>query len=100
MRYCKACGKDIADDARYCPVCGTDQCENNNVSNTVIYEPKNNDGDLDAATIILAIIGFIIPFIGILGALAMLAGGKSKTAGIVGIATVIGFFFWLFFWGY
>lgn len=97
MKYCKACGKEIVDDCRFCPSCGTDQ-NNGAVTEHVVYrEVQKQDEEIGAGAIILTILGFLIPFIGIIGAIAMLAGGKNKSAGIIGIGTVIGFVFWLMF---
>ena len=100
MKYCKACGKEIDDDCRYCSSCGTDQ-NNEAVTERVIYrEVQKQDEKVGEGAIVLAILGFLIPFIGIIGAIAMFAGGKNKSAGIIGISTAIGFVFWLLFWGF
>ena len=101
MKYCKACGKEIEDDTRYCPSCGTEQYMNNIMPDHPVYrETKPMDEEVGIGAIMLAIFGFIIPFIGIIGAIIMLATGKSKSAGIIGATTLVGFIFWFFFWGY
>jgi Predicted membrane protein len=100
MKYCKACGKEIEDDTRYCPSCGTEQYTNATPDRVVYREVRVQDEEIGVGAIVLAILGFIIPFIGLIGGIAMLAAGKSKSAGIIAVSTVIGFIFWFFFWGY
>lgn len=102
--YCKRCGKEMADDARFCTSCGcyvdpAADGEVNGVDNRYLNFKKDDEG-MDTATVILAILGFIIPLVGIIGAIAQLIGGKTKSAGIIGLVTFIGMMFWFFFWGY
>lgn len=99
--YCKFCGKEMDDNAQYCPGCGRNQ-EWTGVQEVYmdVRRSDRNDESMDTATLILAIIGFIIPLVGIIGAIVQLIGGKTKSAGVIGLVTFIGMMFWFFFWGY
>ena len=96
--YCKYCGKKMADDSCYCPSCGRNQDLGINAEwdvNAIRYDDKRTD-DVDGAAIILAILGFIIPLIGIIACICY--KDKPKAAKTIGIATLVGFIFWLFWW--
>lgn len=102
--YCKNCGKEMVDDARFCSACGcyvdpAAKGEINGVDNRHLDFREKDEG-MDVATVVLAILGFIIPLVGIIGAIAQLIAGKNKSAGVIGLVTFIGFIFWLMFWGY
>ena len=55
MAYCRKCGTEIDDDAVICPKCGVQQKE------MVYKKPVNDEG-----SILWAILGFIIPIVGII----------------------------------
>lgn len=95
---CGSCGKVVDKDCEYCPWCGAQFRDHVHVRET--FGSVKKDDEIGGGAIALAILGFIIPFIGIIGALAELISGKNKAAGVIGLMTVIGMVFWFMFWGY
>ena len=106
--YCRFCGKEIDDGWQYCQSCGhdlryRDACGDiSGIENRPVHPniSAQSDEEISGTTIVLTILGFIFPFIGLIGSVVMLASGKNRDAGIIGTMTIIGFVFWFLFWGY
>ena len=75
--YCKNCGRNIDDSAKYCINCGT-RLDN------------NNNGIDDRSSFGFAILGFLIPIVGLIIFL-IYEGKKPKRAKSAGKGALIGF---------
>jgi len=85
MAYCRKCGAEIDEEAVICPKCGVEQ------------RPKNANDD---GSILWAIIGFLIPIVGIiLFAVWHSERPKSAKMSIIGalISIGVGILIWVIF---
>ncbi len=92
MAFCRNCGMEIGEDSLYCPGCGSRQ---NNVQQ--VYRQPAVD---DSGSIGWAILGFLIPLIGLILWLVWMDNRPkcSKMAGLGALASVIaGILFWVLF---
>ena len=79
MKICSRCGREIADTALFCPGCGNSVSGNNNSANTNDI-PDN----------LFAVLGFLIPIVGVLLFL-IYEDKKPSRAGSSGKGALIGF---------
>jgi uncharacterized membrane protein YvbJ len=85
MAYCRKCGAEIDEEAVICPKCGVEQ------------RPKNANDD---GSILWAIIGFLIPIVGIiLFAVWHSERPKSAKMSIIGalVSIGVGILIWVIF---
>ena len=87
--YCKKCGSEIEEGAKYCARCG--YCAEDPLPAVQVNEP------IETAAVVFAILGFIIPLIGLIATLVYYKE-KPRDAKVIGIASFVGFIFWAFWW--
>ena len=86
--YCHNCGNKLPEGAVSCSVCGTP------VGTTVVQEPVKSESDLGLISMILSIVSFVVPFIGLplaIVALIISLNEKKNNGGVFTKYGKIGF---------
>ena len=60
--YCKKCGDQVTEEDKFCPSCGTEVTIEQQVSNS----SNQFQGNDDAPNFGFALLGFFVPFVGII----------------------------------
>lgn len=92
MKYCKYCGKEIADNVAVCPNCGADLSMETQSQPSMNSFNNNAQQVYTGSTVGWGILGFLVPIVGLILFIVWNKGfdkPKGKAAGIGALVSVI-----------